>query len=140
MVPAGEPFCFATQERADIFISNFVRAADEMLDVAVTSPLCSSNVDKAASSTLHAANSMHVVKETKYSKSKVHCTPIVVETLGAWTAQSLEFFKKLASAVASRTGLTRGKQLYSIMLSLSVLLQKENGRMLALRYFGEPSP
>ena len=89
---------------ADVLVSNPSGSASAAYDITVTSPLNPSIILEAGVSAGSAAKAAEVRKHSNYdvkcSELGWRCTPLAVETYGAWGAEACNAFSFIASRVA----------------------------------------
>jgi hypothetical protein len=125
---------------ADVLVKGF-SSLDMCLDVAVTSPLQSKFVSKAAESDGHSASAYFNLKKLKYAadveeSGSMSFLPLVVETFGRWHPDSLRFLDSLAfkHSINQDDGPTALKMSRTkLFQSLSFALQFHNSVMITER-------
>lgn len=125
---------------ADVLLPNVAGGRSVCVDVAVTDPLQSKMVSGASRSVSFAANEYARVKHSKYSilmarkSDELVLWPVVVETLGAWSDDSLQLFDLLALWQSRRdSSISRASLRFSLLRRASCLIQRFNARMLINR-------
>ena len=122
---------------ADVLVSSPSGSASAAYDITVTSPLNPSIIMEAGVSAGSAANAAEVRKHLKYdvkcSELGWRCTPIAVETYGAWGAEACNTFSFIASRVAIMTNKSKSMILSNLYGKLSIILVKSNARAIMLR-------
>ena len=134
-------FLFAgTSERpADIFIPNFSCGKGLVTDVAVTCPLQHKYVFEAAKIMGFASsNYADEVKNKNFQKRAEEegylYQPLVVESFGGWTPESLDFFHKLCTSISYRRNEPKNLCYKFLLERLSCILMKHNARAVSSRF------
>ena len=127
----------------DIFIPHW-RSRQHAFDVAVTSPLCASNLQQASNRTGAALEKMKQTKNAKHfeacRRQNITFMPLVVETLGGWDSEAsfhLTKIAKMSDHCSSRTVAGVKKHFFQ---RLSVLLHRANLSLMATRAPLAPAP
>ena len=127
----------------DIYIPHW-RNRPHAFDVAVTSPLCSSNLQRASVSTGAALEKMKQNKITKHFQSCRHqgitFVPLVVETLGGWDSEASFHLQKISEMTSQRSDKRAALVTRHFFQRLSILLQRANASLLATRAPPSPPP
>ena len=122
---------------ADVLVSNPSGSASAAYDITVTSPLNPSIILEAGVSAGSAAKAAEVRKHLKYdvkcSELGWRCTPLAVETYGAWGAEACITFSFIASRVAIMTNKSKSIILSNLYGKLSIILVRSNARAIMLR-------
>ena len=113
-------------------------------DVAVTSPLSRSALPKSSSTPGAAIQQMKSNKLNKHSRpchlNGVSFIPLVVETLGGWDADAIFHLRAIAKQAASRSPSPTETATRQLFQRLSVLLQRANSGLIAVRAPPLPPP
>jgi len=121
----------------DIFLPSWELNRDMYIDVTVTNPLCPSNLAQASRECGYAAQKAFLLKKVRYQEvvnaNQLWFLPLAVESLGGWHPQAIPFFKSIARRLAQQKAIEISAAMRDLMTSLSVCLQKMNGRMMAER-------
>ena len=127
----------------DVFIPNW-RGRQHAFDVAVTSPLCASNVQQAAARTGSALEKMKASKIAKHHRScrqnGISFMPLVVETLGGWDSEASFHLSKIAEMTSQRSSERAASITRHFFQRLSVILQRANASLMATRAPPLPPP
>jgi hypothetical protein len=114
------------------------------MDILVILPTAPTYQSKASKSVLAAAELRHQQKLQYWSERKAteKFIPLAVEATGGWHAIAISFFQLLASRIRDQETIVPGLKrsaakthFSNLMSSLSVILQKANGLMVAERCF-----
>jgi hypothetical protein len=115
---------------ADIFIPNWSMGRGVCLDFSGTSPLLTGNIQGSATTHLYSASRAAEEKMKKYgeicSKHNLDFIPVIFETYGGWSEDSLEVFSRISKAAAPRMGISPSQCNHYILQNLSVTLQRHN--------------
>ena len=118
----------------DVFIPHW-RNRPHAFDVAVTSPLCASNLQQASTNTGAAVEKMKQLKINKHFQScrqqGISFVPLVVETLGGWDSEASFHLSKIAEMTAQRSDKKAALVSRHFFQRLSVLLQRANASLMA---------
>ena len=113
-------------------------------DVAVTSPLCASNLQQASTNTGAALEKMKQTKNNKHfhlcRQQGITFVPLVVETLGGWDSEASFHLSKIAEMTAQRSDKRAAIVSKQFFQRLSVLLQRANASLMATRAPPLPPP
>ena len=126
-----------TQTRpGDVFLPNW-RHRPHAFDVAVTSPLCASNLPQSSVATGSALEKMKVAKNNKHfhncRRQNIVFVPLVVETLGGWDPEAAFHLKSIAEKTAHRSNQRPNYVVKHFFQRLSVILQRANSALIATR-------
>ena len=125
---------------ADIYVPTWSAGLPAAFDVMITSPLQPTTITRAAET---AGASLTVAEEGKYRKHCENCDnegitfiPLVVETLGGWSALALRTVRRIAILADARRPTPRDSRVAPLYLlqALSVQLMRGNGHMMVSRY------
>ena len=146
LFPKREPRALVpdSQRRpGDVFIPHW-RGRPHAFDVAVTSPLCASNLQQASNSTGAAIEKMKKAKIGKHFQScrrqGITFMPLVVETLGGWDSEASFHLAKIAEMTAHRSTKRAADVKRHFFQRLSILLQRANSSLIATRAPPPPAP
>ena len=123
---------------ADILVSNPSGSASAAYDITVTSPLNPSIIFilEAGVSAGTAAKAAEVCKHSKYdvncSELGWRCTPLAVETYGAWGAEACNTFSFIASRIAIITNKPKLMILSNLYGKLGIILVRSNARAIMM--------
>ena len=127
----------------DVFIPHWEGRPHDF-DVALTSPLCASNLLQASNSTGAALENMKKAKNGKHFHScrrqGIAIMPLVVKTLGGWDSESSFDLAKIAEMAAHRSSKRAADVKRHFFQRLSVLLQRANLSLIATRAPPPPAP
>ena len=122
---------------ADVLISNPSGSASAAYNITVTSPVNPSIILEVGVSAGSAAKAAELRKHSKYdvkcSELGWRCTPLAVETYGAWGAEACNTFSFIASRVAIMTNKSKSIILSNLYGKLSIILVRSNARAIILR-------
>ncbi|KAL5505639.1 hypothetical protein EMCRGX_G007103 [Ephydatia muelleri] len=122
---------------ADILVSNPNGSASAAYDITVTSPLNPSIILEAGVSASTAAKAAEVRKHSKYdvkcSELEWRCTPLAVETYGAWGTEARDTFSFIASRIAIITNKSKSMILSTLYSKLGIILVRSNARAILMR-------
>ena len=114
-------------------------SASAAFDISVTSPLNSSLVVEAGTSSGVAARAAekrkHLQNDAKCKQLGWRCIPLVVKTYGAWGAEAIEVFSTLASRLAVGTLSTKPRALATLYGRLSMILVWANAGAIVMRSY-----
>ena len=133
-----------TQMRpGDVFLPNW-RNRPHAFDVAVTSPLCASNLPQSTVATGSALEKMKVAKINKHfhncRRQNIVFVPLNVETLGGWDSEAAFHLKSIAEKTAHRSNQRPSYVVKHFFQRLSVILQRANSALIATRAPPPPPP
>ena len=104
---------------ADILVSNPSGSASAAYDITVTSPLNPSIILEAGVSAGTAAKAAEVRKHSKYdvkcSELGWRCTPLAVETYGAWGTEARDTFSFMELGLPAINGANRAGNVHTTM-------------------------
>ena len=127
----------------DVYIPTW-RHRPHAFDVAVTSPLCASNLPQSSTTTGSALEKMKVVKNNKHfhqcRRQGIVFVPLVVETLGGWDPEAVFHLKSIAEKTAHRSNQRPTFVVKHFFQRLSVILQRANSSLIATRAPPPPPP
>ena len=127
----------------DVFLPTW-RGRPYAFDVAVTSPLCASNVQQAASNTGAALEKMKATKNAKHfvscRRNNISFMPLVVKTLGGWDSEASFHLQKIAEMTSQRSSERAAGVTRHFFQRLSVILQRANASLMATRAPPLPPP
>ena len=122
---------------ADILIPRWVDGKDGALDVTVTSPLCQTNMARAAA---EAGSALRSAYERKVQGAAAACQeqglsflPIAMETLGGLHQVATVQLKRLASALARQAGEDEGTATRQLFQRVALGLMRGNAVMMVSR-------
>ena len=122
---------------ADILIPRWVDGKDGALDVTVTSPLCKTNMARAAA---EAGSALKSAYERKVQGAAAACQeqglaflPIAMETLGGLHQVTIAQLKRLASALARQAGEDEGTATRQLFQRVALGLMRGNAVMMVSR-------
>ena len=116
-----------------IFISDFDLLGDAYFDVSVINILCPSYLQKSSKGALCGSDIRYEEKKKKYPALGGQLKPLIVECTGGWNSFSFKYLKMIAELVASRKNQSVKKIMKTLLSSLSVSLQRQQGAMLVRR-------
>ena len=118
---------------ADVLLPRWSDGKDRALDVTVTSPLCQTNVARAAA---EAGSALKSAFERKVQGAAAACyeqgitfLPIAAETLGGLHRVAVIQLKRLASALARQSGEDEGIATRHLFQRFSLCLMQGNAQM-----------
>ena len=127
----------------DVYIPTW-RHRPHAFDVAVTSPLCASNLQQSSTTTGSALEKMKVAKNNKHfhqcRRQGIVFVPLVVETLGGWDPEAVFHLKSIAEKTAHRSNQRPTFVVKHFFQRLSVILQRANSSLIATRAPPPPPP
>ena len=127
----------------DVYIPHW-RNRPHAFDIAVTSPLCASNLQQASANTGAAVKKRKQLKINKHFQScrqqGISFVPLVVETLGGWDGEASFHLSKIAEMTAQRSNKKAAMVSRHFFQRLSVLLQRANASLMATRAPPSPPP
>ena len=118
----------------DLFITAWNGGRSLALDISVTSPVAGSWIREAARSAGYAANLRSEQKMRKYQDIRdFDFLPLVVETFGKWSLESIRFVSRLSKQISSQTGKFGSLEGTYLLQRLSVALQRCNASIMIIR-------
>ena len=128
-----------TKERpADVFLPQFSKGKDYLLDFAVTNPLSNYMIQQSIKSSKDACELYSDIKMNRYNKfikDSVNTSfqPMIVDTFGKWETTAKSVIYTVAARLASRNNTDVASTLRHFHQKLSVILQKSNVRSVLCR-------
>ena len=124
---AREPHCSVDNNRpGDIFHPDFAQGKPAYFDVSVRNSLQLQFLCRAAYLTGAAGEAGEMAKDARHEEGVIAAggifSPLVVETLGLWTTQSLKTLRLIATRASALSGITRGLSFSNLIQQLFVKL------------------
>ena len=104
-----------------------------IIDLSIASTLCSSSREGSSKTAGYAAATRYKAKMNKYKNIQEKFAPLIMETLGGWEESGLKLMKLIGRRIAENSHQDPHKFICYFMNSVSAILQKFNGQMLASR-------
>ena len=129
----------SSEKPADILIPNYSGGKDLAIDFAVTCPLQSKYLRDSAITSGHACNSYALeIKsnnfEQRVQQQNMEYLPIILETFGGFSSESLVFINKLTNSISLRYSESRASCANSFFEKVSCLLMKLLARSISSRF------
>ena len=125
---------FNYKKPGDIFHPDFLDGLPAYFDITVRNSLLPQFITVAATCPGAAADAGEKEKDKKHNDDVTHAGalfyPLVVESLGFWSAHSLEMLKIIAKRAALHNNITVSQSVCNLHEQLSVCLWKNNARLI----------
>jgi hypothetical protein len=132
----GKPEQHDGSRPGDIYLSKFDNLGESYFDISIINILCPSHLARASKGQLQGSDIRYKEKLKKYSDLKDQLKPLIIENTGGWHPKSFETLKSLSELIAHRTNQSTKDVLNSLLLNISVNLQRDQGAMVVRRCQG----
>ena len=132
----GKPELQDGSRPGDIYLSKFANLGESYFDISIINILCPSHLARASKGQLQGSDIRYKEKLKKYLDLKDQWKPLIIENTGGWHPKSFETLKSLSELIAHRTNQPTKDVLNSLLLNISVNLQRDQGAMVVRRCQG----